>query len=181
MSLSRGPLAVRVAILAERRKTRLVNIGGSVNGYYTQFAYRLFNNTTIRLTGEQTYSDRIMGKNLSLSAGNAARDSRNGLNLRYLLVTGQAGAANPQTGVPYVSGPILNGELNLDNASSLLGWLASGQTKNAFGIMTVETKWSSSVMSMLSLGYNNFRYSLPQTNATFLTAGVPEERHRWRS
>ncbi|MBM3853190.1 MAG: TonB-dependent receptor, partial [Verrucomicrobia bacterium] len=49
--------------------------------------------------------------------------------------------------------------------------LASGQTINAFGILTVETKWSSSVMSMLSLGYNDFRYSLPQTNSTFYTPG----------
>lgn len=178
-SLSKGPLAVRVSILSEHRKTRLLNLGGTVNGYYTQFAYRLLKNTTIRLTGEQTTSHRIMGKSLTLSAGSAARDSRNGLGLRSLLVKGQAGATDPATGAAYGSGPLLNGELNLDNVTSHLGWLASGQTINAFGILTVETKWNSALISMLSLGYNDFRYDLPQTNTNVLYTPGNNATGKW--
>ncbi|BET66790.1 hypothetical protein ASA1KI_17080 [Opitutales bacterium ASA1] len=148
---------VRVALLAEEAKTRRVNIGGETMGQYLQLAFRLFPGTvptTVRVSGSFTQTERWLPRVITL---NAPGDTRHNHRLRYLLATGQAGATNPVTGAPYLRGAILDGNLNWDNVDSFAaGKMQQDPVDNAYGSMTMETKWSSWLTTQAAVGYTDY-------------------------
>ena len=125
-----------------------MNIGGTTNGQYGQFAFRFFQETvptTIRISANQTMNLRQLPRSVTLTAPTTGprADSRNGQSLRYLLATGQAGATNPTTGAAYGAGAILNGKLNWDNVDSFAaGNMQQDPIVNDYSSITVDTKWS---------------------------------------
>lgn len=149
--------AVRVALLAENGRTRRVNIGGETMGQYLQFAFRLFQDTaptTIRLSGSFTQTERWLPRVLTL---NAPGDTRHNHRLRYLLATGQTGATNPETGAAYLRGAILDGNLDWDNVDSFAaGRMQQDPVDNAYGSLTIETKWSNWLTTQAAAGYTDY-------------------------
>jgi len=150
-------LAVRVALLAEDGKSRRDNINSETMGQYVQLAFRLFKDTaptTVRLSGSFTQTERWLPRVITL---NAPGDARHNHRLRYLLAKGQAGATNPETGVAYLRGAILNGNLNWDNVDSFAaGTMQQDPVDNAYGSLTVETKWSSWLTTQAAAGYTDY-------------------------
>lgn len=160
-------IAVRGAFLDQDEKTRRTFIGRDIKGGYLQFAVRVPGNTTLRLTGGQTYMDAIVNATPRVITG--AGDSRNNYLVSYLLAADLAGADTLNTnGQPNSAGAIVNGHVNWDNLNSFNGRLASQTTLNTFGIFAAETSWNSWLSSQVSVAYNEndqYRYS---TNANFL-------------
>jgi outer membrane receptor protein involved in Fe transport len=146
-------LALRVAAVHESTRSRRVNIGGELEGYYAQIAYRPFNNTVIRLLGEKTLYDSIRSSNLTLNTQNATFDRRHGQYLHYLLATDQLTAS---ASGPGGAGAIDNGRLNWDNVDSYAGWMAAENTRDSFAILTAETKWNSWLSTQVAAGYKDF-------------------------
>lgn len=150
--------AARFAFLAEHAKSRRINIGGETLGQYAQFAFRLFQEsrpTTLRLSGSFTQTERWLPRVITL---NAPGDARHNHRLRYLLATGQAGATNPVTGAAYLRGAILNGNLHWDNVDSLAaGKMQQDPVDNAYGSITIETKWSGWLTTQAAAGYTDYK------------------------
>ncbi|MDO8539000.1 MAG: TonB-dependent receptor plug domain-containing protein [Opitutaceae bacterium] len=136
-------VAVRFVALSEDQSYRRLFISSKTDAYYAAFAARLPFNTTLRVTGRKADNDRIIStRGDSLSFGNATRDPRHNYSLLYLLATDQAGATNPRTGQPYPAGPIVNGRLSYDNASSWSGWTQSEDIASETYTGSVETVWT---------------------------------------
>jgi outer membrane receptor for ferric coprogen and ferric-rhodotorulic acid len=136
-------IAFRLVALNEDQNYRRLYIGSKTEGYYGAFAAKLPFNTVLRVTGRKVDNDRIIptrGDNLSFT--NATRDPRHNYSLLYLLATDQAGATNPRTGQPYPGGPIVNGLLNYDNASSWSGWTQAEDITSETYTATADTVWT---------------------------------------
>lgn len=150
-------VAVRVASLNESSSSRRVNIGGTTYGQYGQLAFLFFQKTaptTVRISASTTLNRRRLAAGLGL---NAPGDTRNGLNLHYILATNQAGATNPVTGAPYAAGAILNGKLNWNNVDSFgAGRAFQEPVSNQFYSATVDTKWSSWLTTQVAGGYDAY-------------------------
>jgi len=150
--------AVRVALLNGEQSYNRINIGGPLSGYYAQVAMALPLHTVLRVTTEGTTYNRTNSDDpaVTLPTGTTG-DPRNGSSLAFLLATNTAGATNPATGVPYASGPILNGALNWGNAYSFAGWQAGELTTNQFSDLTAETVWASWLSTQVSVGFDDYR------------------------
>ena len=146
-------LALRVAAVSESMTSRRVDIGGDLEGYYVQLAYRPFQNTLIRLTGQKTLYDSTRSSNVTLNAQNAAFDRRHGQFLHYLLATNQL---ERSASGPSGAGVIANGHLNWNNVDSFGGWLTREETRNSFAILTAETKWNAWLFTQFAVGYKDF-------------------------
>lgn len=145
--------AVRGALIKEEIGGRRDIIGGPLEGYYLQLAAKIFGNTTVRLTTEQTSFDRLYNGTATLSTGSSANDSRNNQNMRYLVISDQVQAS---ASGPSGAGAILGGTLDWVNADSLLGWQRREKSDNQFTILTVETQWNRWLTTEFSAGYNAF-------------------------
>ncbi|MEI6052087.1 MAG: TonB-dependent receptor plug domain-containing protein, partial [Opitutaceae bacterium] len=108
-------VALRVALINNTLASRRVGIGGTLQGYYTQLAVRLYN-TTVRFNVEQTDYKRVFNSKTTLTALSTANDARNGQMLTYILATNQVNAA--ANGGASGAGPIANGNLNWSNVNS---------------------------------------------------------------
>ena len=161
-------VAARFSLLAERAKSRRVNIGGDTYGQYGQLAFRILQQTaptTVRLSGSFTQNQRWLSRSITL---NASGDTRNNHQLRYLLATGQTGATNPVTGAAYAKGAILNGGLNWGNVDSwAAGTMQQDPIKNHYGSFTAETKWSSWLSTQLAMGYDIYQENRLNPGFTF--------------
>ena len=146
-------IALRVAAVNESMTSRRVDIGGDLEGYYVQMAYRPFQNTVLRLMGQKTIYDSTRSSNVTLNAQNAAFDSRHGQFLHYLLATNQL---ERSASGPSGAGAIANGHLNWNNVDSFAGWLTREETRNSFAILTAETKWNSWLSTQFATGYKDF-------------------------
>jgi outer membrane receptor protein involved in Fe transport len=138
-------LAFRFVALNEDQNYRRLFIGAKTEAFYGALAAKLPFHTKLNLTGRKTDNDRIIPtRNDSLSFGNATKDPRHNYSLLYMLATDQAGATNPGTGAAYPAGPIVNGNLSWDNASS---WSGRSQSEDiatetyTLNLDTVWTKW----------------------------------------
>lgn len=127
-------------------------IGGPLQGIYTQLALRVGQRTTVRLTGKLTSLDRLTQQPLTLNAGSAALDARHNRPIRYLLATNQLEAS--ATG-PSGAGVIGNGHITWDNVDSYGGQLRQELTTARLASVVVETNWSASISTQLSVGYQN--------------------------
>jgi len=156
--MSAGDVAIYVSTLNQEFGGRRTNIGGPMEGYYAQIAAKIFGNTVIRITGKQTYYYHLENVDLTLNAGSAAVDSRNGDYLNYLIATNQVNAA---ASGPSGAGVIDNGILNWSNVNSYGGATKSEFTTGLMGEFTAETTWTKWLSTQLSLGYeiNSDRYN----------------------
>lgn len=147
-----GNVAVRVDILDQDVGNRRQFIGGPLDGYYAQIGARVFGNTTIRVTGEQTTFDRILSSSPTFVASSTSNDGRNGQTLAYLLASHQiAASATGNSG----AGVIDNGALNWNNVNSLEGTGAAEVTVNEFATITAETQWRPWLSTQIAAGYTN--------------------------
>ena len=146
-------VAARFSILEQGVSGRRDYIGGRLHGYYGQVAFKLFGNTIVRLSGEQTTYDRIVSSNLTVTAASTANDTRNGQFLHYLLATNQVnGSATGASG----AGNIANGNLNWDNVDSFAGWWGGEINVNELGTLSIETQWNRWLSTQLSVAYDTF-------------------------
>ncbi len=148
-------MAARVAFLHEDLQTRRVNIGGITNGQYAQLAFRLMQDTfptTVRISGSATKNKRLLPRAATL---NAPGDTRNGLQLHYILATNQQGATDPVSGAAYTKGAIVNGQLNWDNVDSFAaGTMYQEPVTNEYSSITIDTKWADWLSTQVAAGYD---------------------------
>ena len=167
-------IALRLSFLNDSISSRRINIGGSLQGYYGQLAFKMFN-TIVRITGEQTDFFRVFPNSPTFTALSTANDARNGQKLTYILATNQVYAA--ANGGASGAGPILNGNLNWDNVNSYTGQFSMEFTNNTFGDLTADTKWNSWLSTQLAIGYNDYAdYWSNQSTKIYAansTAGIP--------
>ncbi len=166
--------AFRIATLNDDQQTRRVNVGRLVSGYYGQLAVKLLGNTTIRLNAGGTAEHGMLGGAATLTT-NATLDSRSASSLSYLLATNQTGAntLNPATGLPNVSGALLNGELNWGNIGSLSGWLRTEKTIAKTESLSVTTVWSPHLSSEISAGYTFTDYAFRDVGSVLSAPQAP--------
>lgn len=142
-------VAVRVALLREQDRNRRLFIGGRINGYYSQFAFRLPFHSILRLEGEYTYSKLVQQNNISVKLD--SKDPRNGDSLAYLLATNQIQTiVDPTTNQAF--GPIANGNVDWYNYASFAGNLAEDRHSNEILQGTLDTVWTDWLST--SVGYN---------------------------
>jgi outer membrane receptor for ferric coprogen and ferric-rhodotorulic acid len=149
-------IAFRFVALSEDQNYRRLYIGSKTEAYYTAFSARLPFNTTLRLTGRKADNDRIIptrGDNLSFT--NATRDPRHNYSLLYLLATNQAGPVNPSTGTAYPAGPVVNGLLSFDNASSWSGWTQAEDITSETYTAAVDTVWAKWLATSIGAMYDH--------------------------
>lgn len=149
-------LAFRFVALSEDQNYRRLFIGSKTDAFYAALGAKLPFNTTLRLTARKADNDRIIptrGDNLSFT--NATRDPRHNYSLLYLLATDQAGATNPRTGAAYPAGPIVNGLLSYDNASSWSGWTQSEDITSETYTTAVDTVWTKWLATSLGAMYDH--------------------------
>jgi outer membrane receptor protein involved in Fe transport len=151
-------VATRLAFMRESTSSRRVNIGGTTDGQYGQLAFRLLQTsvpTTIRLSASGTMNRRRLATGPTLTA--TAADTRNGMNLHYILATHQEGDTNPITGARYAAGAILGGKLNWSNVDSFgAGYAYQNPISNQFYSGTIDTKWNDWLTTQIAGGYDNF-------------------------
>jgi outer membrane receptor protein involved in Fe transport len=168
--------ALRFAATAQSVQTRRINIGTKMDGQYLQIAFKPFKNTTIRVIGEQTFSNHINPATLTLAAGSSTNDSRQSYNLKYLMSQNMLGATASS---PNTQGAILNGLLNWSNVDSLQGWGNSEKGTSTYESINIETKWNSWLSSQFSAGYNNYHYDLISTQSTSLYTPGDNTTGQW--
>lgn len=154
LGASAGRFAVRVAVTDQYAQgSRRIFIGGPMNGVYVQLAAK-FGNTIVRVNGERTEYDRIVGtSNQAFTALSAANDVRNGQRLRYLLATNQLAA--PTTGAGG-AGNIGNGKITWDNVDSYGSWWNTSEyTRTGIVSLTADTKWNRLLTTQFATGYRN--------------------------
>ena len=160
-------VAVRMSILHDDAQSRRVNVGGTLDGYYAQVAFKVFKKTIVRVSGEQTTYNRTDSSSLSLTASSTSADSRNGDALSYLLATNQIGANTLNAaGAPNGSGAILNGNVNWGNLNSYEGWLDSETDIDAFVTLTADSQWTDWLSTQFAIGYNSFKTDVFSSGAT---------------
>jgi outer membrane receptor protein involved in Fe transport len=149
-SIGRGRMALVISLLHQELGDSRDFIGGPLRGIYGQFAFKLFDNTVVRLTGKRTMLDRFNQQQLTLSATSTAVDGRHGQTVRYLLATDQMEkSATGNSG----AGVIGNGHITWDNVDSYGN--ADEYTTANLGHLQVETKWRPWLTTQLSAGYQN--------------------------
>ena len=162
-------IAVRVAAVKESTTSRRVDIGGNLEGYYAQVAFRPFEHTTIRILGQQTDYDSTRSSNTTLNAQSAAFDARHGQYLHYLLATNQL---ERSASGPSGAGNIANGHLNWDNVDSFGGWLQRETTKDSFALLTAETKVTPWLSTQVAAGYKDFQSQNFNANPSMVAPNV---------
>ncbi len=173
LGLGNNRVAVRVATLNEDQKTRRVDVGRLVSGYYAQVAFKVFDTTTIRLNAGGTAEHGMLGGAATLTS-NATLDSRSSASLGYLLATNQTGANTLNAaGQPNVSGALLNGKLNWGNFSSLSGWLRTEKTIAQTESLSVTTVWSPHISSEISAGYTFTDYAFRDVGSVLSAPQAP--------
>ena len=166
-------VAFRFATLNDDQKTRRVDVGRLISGYYGQLAFRVLGNTTIRLNAGGTAEHGTLGGAATLTT-NATLDSRSATSLSYLLATNQTGANTLNTtGLPNVSGALLNGKLNWGNISSLSGWLRTEKTIAETESMAITTVWSPHLSSEISAGYTFTDYAFRDVGSVLSAPQAP--------
>ena len=163
LSMSEGSFAARVVALRQDIGGRRLNIGGPLNGLYTQLAYKL-GNTTLRFSGTVTSLDRLHSTNLLLNAGGAANDGRHGVRLKYLLASDQIERSATGTSG---AGVIANGHIDWDNVDSFGGDLNKEHTTSKFVQLTADTKWNSWLTTQASVGHKNSENTFSSPAFTF--------------
>jgi outer membrane receptor protein involved in Fe transport len=149
-AIGRERMALIISVLRQELGDSRDHIGGPLRGIYGQFAFKLFDNTVVRLTGKKTKLDRFNQQQLTLSATSTAVDGRHGQTVRYLLATGQMEqSATGNSG----AGVIGNGHITWDNVDSYGN--ANEYTTANLGQLHVETKWRPWLTTQLSAGYQN--------------------------
>ena len=152
-------VALRFATLNDDQKTRRVDVGRLIAGYYGQVAVKVLGNTTVRLNAGATAEHGALGGAATLSS-NATLDSRSSDSLGYLLATNQTGANTLNAnGTPNVSGALLNGNLNWGNIGSLSGWLRAERTITKTESLAIDTVWNSHFSSEIAAGYSFTDYA----------------------
>ena len=156
-------VAARVATIRQTTGGRRIDIGGPLQGYYAQFAFRVFGQNVIRVLGNWTRYSTYIPFSATLTAVNAANDSRNGFSLQYLLATDQIRAS--ANGRPSGAGVIGNGKITWDNVNSYGGEQRQEFTKDSFTSIAVETKWNLWLSSHASAAYKDYmtRYAAAAT------------------
>ncbi|MBL9207202.1 MAG: TonB-dependent receptor plug domain-containing protein [Opitutaceae bacterium] len=168
---SKGKFAFRGAVMDQDVGSYREDIGGPARGYYLQAAWQPFANTTIRVSGQYTDLDRYINTgHLSLNAGSTAVDSRHGQSLQYLLATDQMIASKSG---PSGAGHIGNGNITWENVDSLQGWWKKERTKASGTQLNIETQWTRSLSSQLSLGYQDTEDRYTGTTLTFFSPNAP--------
>lgn len=148
-------IATHVALLSDHTKYRRLYLGSATAGGYLQLAAKLPHNTTLRLSGRKTHSDRLLPTNTQdLNFTNATRDPRHVYSLAYLLATNQAGATNPKTGAAYPGGAVVNGLLDWDNQQSWSGWSQEEDIDTNLATATVDTVWTPWLSTSFGAMYN---------------------------
>ena len=161
-------VAVRVATVQQDAQGRRQGVGGPLDGEYVQIAVRLFQNTVIRLQGEQTVFERGIQTDPTVLIGSTTVDSRSGDNLHYLLATNQINAA---ASGPSGGGAIDNGNINWSNVDSFDAWYESQKNINDFESLRAETRWNDWLSTQLNVGYNGrYKYRAHNSNALMLLA-----------
>ena len=135
--------------------SRRLYIGGPMNGLYLQFAFRVGDKTVLRLSGERTEYDRLVGtSNQAFTAVSTANDARNGQHLRYLLATDQIAAA--AGGAASGAGVLANGKLTWDNIDSYASWWNTSEyTRTGITSLTADTKWNRWLTTQFAVGYRD--------------------------
>jgi outer membrane receptor protein involved in Fe transport len=149
-------IAFRFVALDEDQNYRRIYIGAKTHAYYGSLAARLPFQTLLKVNARKTDNNRIIptrGDNLSFT--NATRDPRHNFSLMYLLATNQAGATDPKTGAAYPAGPVVNGKLDWDNASSWSGWTQSEDINTETYTLTAETVWARWLATSLGAFYEH--------------------------
>ncbi len=162
-------VATRFVFLDNQQAYRRLFLGARTLGYFGTISIRLPLNSTLRLTGLKTDNDRIISTrndNLPFSSG-TQKDPRQSYSLLYMLATNRAGAVNPATGLPYQGtainpatgtnyqlGPIANGLLSWDNASSWSGWAQSEDLTNQTYTAVLETVWTKWLSTQVGAMYD---------------------------
>jgi outer membrane receptor protein involved in Fe transport len=166
-------VAFRFATLNDDQKTRRVDVGRLVGGYYGQIAVKVFDTTTIRLNAGGTAEHGMLGGAATLTT-NATLDNRSATSLSYLLATNQTGANTLNTtGLPNVSGALLNGKLNWGNIGSLSGWLRTEKTIAETESLSVTTVWSPHISSEISAGYTFTDYAFRDVGSVLSAPQAP--------
>lgn len=152
-------VAARVALIRQTTGARRVDIGGPLQGYYGQLAFRLPHGTVVRVLGNWTRYRTFVPFSATLTAVSAANDARNGLSLQYLLATDQIQAS--ANGRPSGAGVIGNGKITWDNVNSYGGDQRQEFTKDSFASIAVESKWTAWLATQFAAGYKDYmtRYS----------------------
>lgn len=157
LNLGLDKIAARFVVLDENQAYRRLFLGARTLGYYGTISLKLPFHSLLRVSGRRTDNDRIISTrvdNLSFSNG-TQKDPRQNYSLLYMLATGTAGANDPVTGQPYMGtainpatgqryqlGPIANGLLSWDNASSWSGWAQSEDITADTYTAVLETVWT---------------------------------------
>jgi outer membrane receptor for ferric coprogen and ferric-rhodotorulic acid len=156
--------------------------GDNTDGYYGQLAFVLPLHSVLRVSAEGTHNSRINTNNTSVALGNASIDPRNGKNLMYLVLTGQVGATDPATGlpfqgtatdpltkVPYQLGALDNGSITSRNAKSFAGWVDEETQDNQLEQATLDTTWTKWLSTSIGMLWNKSQ-EMRATNLGSLSA-----------
>ena len=162
-------LALRLAAIRQTTGGRRVNIGGPLEGEYLQVAVSPFRSTVIRFSGTQTRYETRNPWTPTLIAASSANDARNGMNLHYLLATGQMEASRSG---PSGAGPIGNGKVTWDNVDSYGGAHRSEKTDSRFGTIVAETQWADWISTSVSAGYKDYHTRLAAQTAGLIAPNV---------
>lgn len=123
-------VAVRVAAIAMQDRNFRYNLGNDSYGYYTEIAFRLGQNSILRLHTEKTDTWSMHARKPNLDNFLPLGDSRRGKDARYLALTGQLADVNT----------IWDGGVNYGNLESFAGWWASEHIKDHWSGLVFETK-----------------------------------------
>ena len=138
-----------------------LNVGGTLNAGYGQFAYR-FGKTTVRLTLEHSdFSRMVSGAAMIYQALSTSNDARNGQYINYLLASNQMDVA--ANGAPSGGGTIGNGYINWTTLNSYEGSTKFEKTLNDIGSLEINTQLNSWLSSEIGVG---LRQQLTDLNAT---------------
>ena len=148
-------LAFRFVLLNEDKNYRRLFIGHKTDAFYAALAAKLPFNTTVHLNARKSDNDRINQTSFGdINFTNATRDPRHNFSLMYMLATNQAGATHPVTGAAYPAGPIANGKLSWDNASSFAGWAQQEDINSELYTVTIDTVWTKWLATSIGAMYD---------------------------
>jgi outer membrane receptor protein involved in Fe transport len=139
-------VAVRVAAAVEEKRTFRYNIGGDFSGLYTEIAFKLGQNTILRLHTEKTSNFAITTKKPNIDNFLPVGDSRRGKDVRWLALTGQ---------LENLGNTIINGGVNYRNLESLFGWWNGENIKDHWTGAVLESKLPWGFSTQLTAYYDN--------------------------
>jgi len=145
-----------------------LNVGGTLDGAYGQFALR-YGKTVVRLTLEHTdFSRYVSGALMTYTALSTSNDARNGQYVSYLLASNQMTAA--ANGAASGGGTIGNGYINWRTLNAYEGDQKFEKSINDIGSLEINTQINSWLSSEIGVGLRQQLVDLDATSGVTLLA-----------